>query len=137
MLGGRELPQAGPASLPAVDGVCQRLKVPAECRDLAIMAAREYRTILHAPAMPAEELVALLERNDALRKPQRLLELLQALLCLAVGAEGKAQVNRLELALAAARQVNAGEVAQRYMGQPQKIAEAVHQARVEAVANKV
>ncbi len=58
--------------------LCERLKVPNECRDLAVLVAREHGNIHRAGALNAASLVRLLERCDALRKPERFAQALQA-----------------------------------------------------------
>ncbi|HEX8956013.1 MAG TPA: multifunctional CCA tRNA nucleotidyl transferase/2'3'-cyclic phosphodiesterase/2'nucleotidase/phosphatase [Burkholderiaceae bacterium] len=118
----------------AVDDVCERLKIPGDCRDLAAMAAREQATTARAQELQPEEIVRLLERCDAFRKPQRFVDMLQVLNCDSGPAEGASvQEGRLKTALTAAQSVNAGQVAQAHAGAPQGIAAAVHAARVEAV----
>jgi tRNA nucleotidyltransferase (CCA-adding enzyme) len=114
------------------------LRVPNECRDLAMLVAREHGNIHRVMDMGAAALVRLFERSDAMRKPARFAEALQA--CLAdargrLGLEQQAypQAERLREALVAARAVDAGAVAQQYADQPSKIKDAVHDARVAAV----
>ena len=125
--------------LPLIDQLCQRLKVPNECRDLAIMAAREHGNVSRAEALRANTMVTLFERCDAFRKPQRFAQMLQASECDARGRGGDfpgrpyPQGPHLLAALAAARAVNAGEVAQRCGEDKARIPEAVHKARVAAV----
>jgi tRNA nucleotidyltransferase (CCA-adding enzyme) len=84
----------------------------------------------------------LFERCDAFRKPQRFEQMLLASECDFRGRGGPGddfatrpypQAPHLLAALAAARAVNAGEVAQRYADQPERIRDAVHAARVRAV----
>lgn len=121
-----------------VDALCQRLKIPNDCRDLAIMTARDHGNIGRALELRPDTVVALLERSDAFRKPQRFLELLQAAQSDCFGRANLPdvkfpQADYLAQALQAAQQVQAGEIAQRFPGQPQQIGAAVHQARVEAV----
>ena len=113
----------------ALEGICARLKIPGDCRDLAVMAAREQEKFVHALNLTSEELVRLLERCDAFRKPQRFAEMLQVLGC---DVESDS-APRLQVALVAAQSVNAGQVAQAHAGAPQGIAQAVHDARVESV----
>jgi tRNA nucleotidyltransferase (CCA-adding enzyme) len=90
----------------------------------------------------ANTIVKLLERCDAFRKPARFTQMLLATECDSCGREGNGvsfrdkpfpQLAHLEKALAAARAVNAGEIAQRSAGNPQRIPEMVHRARVGAV----
>ncbi|MES2105886.1 MAG: multifunctional CCA addition/repair protein [Pseudomonadota bacterium] len=121
-----------------VEEVCRRLKVPTDCRDLAIMAARDHGNISRALELRPNTIVALLERSDAFRKPQRFLELLRASECDSFGRADLPdtrfpQYHYLAGALAAAQQVKAGEIAQGYAGQPQKIALAIRDARIDAV----
>ncbi|MFZ6750614.1 multifunctional CCA addition/repair protein [Undibacterium sp. Ren11W] len=121
-----------------VEAVCQRLKVPGECRDLAIMTARDHGNVGRALEMRPATLLELFERNDAFRKPQRFFDMLKAAECDCFGRAGLVDIQfpqpaYLIAALAAAQAVNAGAVAQAHIGQPQKIAEAIRQARVAAV----
>ena len=125
-----------------VTQVAKRLKVPNECRDLALMTAREHGNVSRALELRANTIVTLFERCDAFRKPERFAQMLLAAECDARGRgdEGHAmrfreypQGPQLLRALAAARGVNAGEVAGRYAENKEKIPEAVHAARVGAV----
>lgn len=125
-------------SVKLVEQVCQRLKIPNDCRDLAVMVAREHGNVSRALELRADTIVALFERCDAFRKPQRFIDMLRASECDFRGRTGFAgqpfpQAPHLQAALKAAQAVNAGEIAQRHLGDPQKIASAIHQARVEAV----
>ena len=107
-----------------VEAVCARLKVPGECRDLAFLCARERAVLGRAHDLDAEQLVALFERCDGVRKPQRFADMLQAL---------EPQGAPLLAALAAARAVNAGQVAAACGEDKAQIPRAVHAARVDAV----
>lgn len=130
-------------SVKLVDAVCKRLKIPNECRDLALMTAREHGNVGRALELRAKTIVNLLERCDAFRKPQRFLDMLVASECDHRGRTGFTekpfpQRAYLQSALAAALTVNGGEIAeltrQRYPDQAQRIPEAIHEARVRAVA---
>ena len=118
------------AAVEPIQAVCKRLKVPNECRDLAVMTAREQEEIGRALALPAEAIVTLFERSDAFRKPERFAQMLLAADC---AAEDLRQGPHLARALDAARAVNAGEVAARHAERKAEIPGAVHAARVEAV----
>lgn len=119
--------------------LCERLRVPHDCRDLALMAVREYGNVERALQLDADPVVGLIERCDALRKPQRFADMLQAVACSLSGGADQPQPQRGHLlaALAAAQAVDAGRIAagtaQAYPGQPQRIAPALHAARVAAV----
>jgi tRNA nucleotidyltransferase (CCA-adding enzyme) len=125
-------------SVGLVEEISQRLKIPNECRDLAVMTAREHGNVGRALELRANTIVSLMERCDAFRKPQRFLDMLCASECDHRGRTGFAerpfpQAAYLQGALIAAQSVDAGSIAQRFLSQPQKIAEAIHAARVEAV----
>ncbi|WP_020653750.1 multifunctional CCA addition/repair protein [Massilia niastensis] len=141
---GASAPGQQPAGhgLDPIRALCQRLKAPNECRDLALMTAREHGNIGRAQALPADAIVTLFERCDAFRKPERFAQMLQAAECDAHGRGGAQHALRsrpypqglhLLRALAAARAVNAGEIAQRHVENKDKIPEAIHAARVRAV----
>ena len=120
----------GLAAVEPIQAVSKRLKVPNECRDLAVMTAREQDGIKRALALPAEAIVTLFERCDAFRKPERFAQMLLAADC---GQDERPQGPYLARALDAARAVNAGEVAARHAERKAEIPGAVHAARVEAV----
>ncbi len=58
-------------ALAPIEAVCKRLKVPNDCRELAVLSTRERGALNDAAALSAEQLVRLFERSDAFRKPQR------------------------------------------------------------------
>jgi tRNA nucleotidyltransferase (CCA-adding enzyme) len=125
-----------------LQGVCERLRVPTECRELAEVVAREHSNIHRSGEYGASALVRLLERCDAFRKPARFDLALQACECDARGRGGMEekpypQRARLLAALAAAQSVATASIAARAhqmeLDGP-RIGEMIHQARVEAVA---
>jgi tRNA nucleotidyltransferase (CCA-adding enzyme) len=121
-----------------VEQVCQRLKVPSEARDLAVMTAREHGNVGRAFALRAGTIVTLFGRCDAFRKPQRFIDMLRATECDYRGRTGYGerpfpQLSYLQAALAAAQSVNAGVIAGMFEQQPQRIPEAIHAARTAAV----
>jgi tRNA nucleotidyltransferase (CCA-adding enzyme) len=61
--------------------VCARLKVPVDCRDLALLVARYHGDIHRAHELTAATIVRLLENTDALRRPGRFEQLLEACAC--------------------------------------------------------
>ena len=126
-----------------IAAACKRLKVPNDCRDLALMTAREHGNVSRAQELRANTVVTLFERCDAFRKPERFADMLLASACDAGGRGHETHEMRtrpypqgpyLLGALDAARAVNAGEVAARHAEQRDKIAEAVHRERVSAVS---
>ncbi|MDO9357644.1 MAG: multifunctional CCA addition/repair protein [Polaromonas sp.] len=122
-------------------GVCMRLRVPTDCRELAEVVAREHGNIHRSAEFGAAALVRLLERCDAFRKPRRFEEALLACECDArgrLGMEDKAypQRRRLTEALQAAQAVATEPVAQAAQAQGlsgQKIGEMIQAARTRAI----
>ncbi|MGC4061016.1 MAG: multifunctional CCA addition/repair protein [Aquabacterium sp.] len=121
--------------------VNERLRVPVECRELADVVAREHGNVHRSADLNAAAVLRLLERCDALRKPQRFIEILQACECDARGRLGfehnvYAPATRLAQALAAAQQVDTASVSAAALQQGLKgeaIGKAIGQARAEAL----
>ena len=122
--------------------VCERLRVPVECRELADVVAREHGNIHRSGEFAAAAVVRLLERCDGFRKPQRFDAILLACECDARGRLGLQETpypqrRRLLRALAAAQAVDTREIAEAAQRQGiagPRIGELIHQARIEAVA---
>ena len=110
-----------------VRALCERLKPPNEERDLALAAAR-CRPLLEARTAP--ELLEALKRADALRRPGRFAELLQA----ARLADPGLDLARLEAAYAAAAAVDAAAVARQ---DPRDVGPRVERAREAAIARAI
>ena len=136
------------AAVKLVEQLCLRLKVPNECRDLALMTAREYEpmhgNIGRGATLRANTIVTLFERCDAFRKPQRFGQMLLAAECDFYGRDSAGAGGGLreqpyppaalwQGALAAARGVDAGAIAGSLADSPEKIPHAIHAARVAAV----
>ena len=124
-------------SVSLAEAVCARLRTPAECRDLARLVARYHGDIRRGPLLRAATITSLLENADALRRPQRFRQLLEACLCDHHGRLGwedkpPPAPELFETALAALRAVDAAAIARSCRGSTQ-IAERLHQARVAAV----
>jgi tRNA nucleotidyltransferase (CCA-adding enzyme) len=121
--------------------LCERLRVPTECRELADVMAREHSNIHRSTDFNASALVRLLERCDALRKPQRMADILLACECDARGRLGHAespypQRQQLLDVLAVMQAVDTKSIASTAINtgaSGQKVGELIHQARVVAV----
>jgi tRNA nucleotidyltransferase (CCA-adding enzyme) len=108
--------------------VCERLRVPTECKELAVVVAREHGNIHRSQDLSASATLRLLERCDAIRKPQRFTQILQACECDARGRLGKEnepypQAKRLQTALDAALAVSTAEIAEAAVAQGKKAAQ--------------
>lgn len=66
------------AGIPLVKALSDRLKVPSSYRELALLATRHHPLVHRAFELRAATLLKLLEATDALRRPERFAELLQA-----------------------------------------------------------
>jgi tRNA nucleotidyltransferase (CCA-adding enzyme) len=128
-------------SVTLVRQLAERLRVGNECRELAVLMAREHGNVHRSAEFGAAAVVRLLDRCDAWRRPERFAELLLACECDARGRLGfeerpyEARPRLLQL-LDAANQVDAGAVAADAIAAGIKgpaIGAAIHAARVEAV----
>ncbi len=123
-------------------GVCERLRVPTDCRELADVVAREHGNIHRSGELGAAALVRLMERCDAIRQPGRFDAILLACECDARGRLGLEespypQRARLNAALAAALSVVTSAIAAEAAAAGitgAKVGERIHAARVQAVA---
>ena len=128
-------------SVRLLKAICERLRVPTECRELAEVAAREHGNIHRSADLGASALVRLLQRCDAFRKPERFGELLLACECDARGRLGHSEAAygarpRLLAALSAARSVTTHSIAESALAagsNGKHIGELIQQARVAAV----
>jgi len=130
------------AQAPPVDtllALCARLRVPAECRDLAKNALL-YRESIHAAAqLDAHQVLQLFKACDALRRPQRFLQLLRVASADAHGRPGQAhapypQEPRLAQLLQTALTLDAGAIAAQ-CGHGDQIAAAIDLARRALIAD--
>ena len=118
----------------AIAGLCGRLRVPQDCRELALIAAKYHADIANAPALRADALLWLLQAVDALRRPERFAQLLDvcAIDALDATTQSYPAAERLRTALAAAQAVDAGAIARRYR-ETEQIKQQVAQARSTAI----
>ena len=75
-------------SLPLVDALCSRLKVPTAYRELAHMTAKQHTNVHRAKELRTDTVLRLLEDCDAFRRPERFSEMLFACQCDAQGRTG-------------------------------------------------
>jgi len=119
---------AWPLQPPEVEAMCDRLRAPNDVRELALLASRNRAALRAAGKADPAALLELLKRADALRRPERFAELLQAALL----ADPAVDAARLERALAAAAAVDAGAIAA--AAQVDEIAKRIDEARRRAIA---
>ena len=129
-------------SVALVRDVCERLRVPLACRELAEIVAREHGNVHRSGEFGAAAVLRLIERCDAIRRPERFNEMLLACECDArgrLGLEASAypQRERLGRALDLARSIDSAAVAARAVAlglSGPAVGEAIHRARADAVA---
>ena len=122
--------------------ICDRLRVPNDCRDLAQLAASERVAVDNSGTLDAAALLQLLERCDALRKPARFHELLQLCAILSTTpaeAESTDYSPRARLAavLSATQAVATDAIARRVIAAGQsgpQVGAAIDAARIDAIA---
>ena len=126
------------AGLAPLRALCERLKLPAEHRQLAEAACREHLNVHRFDALRAQTVHELIARCDGFRKPARIAQL--ALVCEADkrGRTGHAgddypQGRALRAAHAAAMAVRAGDIAGDDIQGP-ALGEALRKARISAIA---
>jgi tRNA nucleotidyltransferase (CCA-adding enzyme) len=124
-------------SVVLVKTLCERLRVPTECRDLALLTARYHGDIHRAKQLRAETIIKLFQSTDAWRRPERFALMLQACASDARGRTGHEQdaypqAAHLLQVLAMARAVDTGHVAAS-CSSPANIPAAIQQARITAI----
>jgi len=121
--------------------LCERLRVPVDCKELAEVVAREHGNIHRSADLNAAAVVRLLERCDAIRKPARFADVLLACECDARGRLGLQDTpypqrprlaNALTRVLAVATDLVAADAMAAGASGP-KIGEWIHRARVRAL----
>lgn len=131
-------------SVALLEAICERLRVPADCRDVARLVARFHGDMHRVAELRPETRLTVLERCDALRRPDRFELILLACEAdyrgrLGWGERDYGQAEAWRAALAAVRAVDAGAIAgatakaQEGRADPQAIARAISAARVNAL----
>ena len=129
-------------SVKLAEALAERLRVPGECRELGAVVAREHGNIHRGATLGAAATLRLLERCDALRRPERFELALWACECDARGRLGQTdaaypQRPRLAAALRSVLAVDVSAAAARAMERGVSgpaIGEAVRSAREQALA---
>ena len=111
----------------------ERINAPGDCRSLAQLATRDRTLLARANTLDADTVLALLERADAFRRPERLDRVLEVAECDAPAASPERFAPRACLlkAAAAARAIDAGAIA---TANPDDVPGAIRRARLVAIA---
>ncbi len=121
--------------------LCERLRVPGECRDLALLAAKYHSHVHRARELRADTIVKLFDNCDLWRRPERFVQILQVCESDARGRTGHENDDYPQSAYMldcarAAQAVNAGELASACMDR-NLIADKVREARILAVESVI
>jgi tRNA nucleotidyltransferase (CCA-adding enzyme) len=128
-------------SVELVGGLCERIRVPNDCRDLGLLSARYHGDVHRALELNPSTVLRILEAVDAFRRRPRFEALL---LSCEADFRGRAgyreapypQADRLRQALSSAQGVDAGALA-REGGSPEAIRNRVHDARLAAIKQRL
>ena len=127
---------------PRLEALCERWRVEADTRLLALLVAREWPAIGIAEDFGARQCLELLERADAWRRPGRLslagaaFDTLAAALPDRVGERARARVAALQRALSAAQAVSVASLpaaVRRAAGEGPALGRALREARLQAI----
>lgn len=78
--------------LPVINALCDRLKIPNDCRKLALLVC-EHHTLIHSGlSLRPQTLLKLMDKCDAWRKPQRFLQVLE---CGIADSKGRAGLENM------------------------------------------
>jgi tRNA nucleotidyltransferase (CCA-adding enzyme) len=124
-------------SVDLLKNVAKRLRVPNDCKELAVIVAKFHGKLHQALKMKPSTLVEFLTELDAFRQPERFNDFLKACEC---DSRGRTGLENCELpetdliltALQAASSIDAGAIAKQHT-EPEMIKKAVFEARLEAV----
>ena len=83
----------GQLGLPVIKTLCARLKVPNDCRDLALLVSAHHTLIHDAFALKSSTLLKLMDQCDAWRKPDRFLQILECGIADSKGRTGFEEVD--------------------------------------------
>ena len=124
-------------SVHLVKEVCKRLRVPNDCKELAIIVAKFHGKLHSVLQMKPRTILEFLIELDAFRQPERFADFLKSCEC---DSRGRTGLESCELpesillsnALQAAQHIDAGAIAKQHT-EPEKIKIAVFEARLQAL----
>ncbi|MCK5819811.1 MAG: multifunctional CCA addition/repair protein [Psychromonas sp.] len=78
--------------LPVINVLCDRLKIPNDCRKLALLVCEHHTLIHNGLSLKPQTLLKLMDKCDAWRKPQRFLQVLE---CGIADSKGRAGLENM------------------------------------------
>lgn len=124
--------------LKPIQELCQRLRVPNECRDLALLVCEFHQLVHRAQELKSSTLLKLFDAIDLWRKPERLNAILQCCIADLRGRTGfeqatYPQAEYLQALAAAALQVNARSLVEQGL-KGEQIKQGMVNARLQAIS---
>jgi len=124
-------------SVQLAEAMSERLRAPADCRELAVLTARYHGTVHRAADLRPATLLDLLMATDALRRPERLTGLLRACADDALSRPGRsgelyAPAHWMNSALSVLKAVDAGVIALD-TADPAQVPARIREARIDAL----
>jgi tRNA nucleotidyltransferase (CCA-adding enzyme) len=128
-------------SVDLLKNVAKRLRVPNDCKELAVIVAKFHGKLHQALKMKPSTLVEFLTELDAFRQPERFKDFLKACESDSRGRTGLEncalpETDLILTALQAASSIDAGAIAKQHT-EPEKIKIAVFEARLKAVVQHI
>lgn len=108
--------------------VGEHVRAPGDCQDYARLLPLVLHGLSSAPK--AEHALDLLERCDALRKPERFLDLIATAACV---GDADVDIAAWRERVRAIRSIDAGAIAKAMQGDPQRIKQALREARLQVL----
>lgn len=121
-----------------VKNICQRLKIPSVCRELAILVTAEHGNVHRAMQSDSVKLMNLFERCDAFRRPERFLKFLLACESNFLGRAGyqsRIYLDGLYIKkiLSALNKINTKDIVKKYYSDAKEINGQIFNARLKVV----
>ena len=126
--------------VPLADALSTRLRAPRACNDLAKLLSYDHTTFYYLPELTAGSVMDVFKRTDALRRPERFLELLQ---CTQADTRGRGGdfpnhptpwFEAWQMLLKQVITLDHQALVAKWQAEPAKIPAVLHQARCESIA---
>lgn len=115
-----------------ISKLSKAIRASNECKDYALILPNLLQLIQVLDVFDAEKIVDVLVRTDAIRKPQRFLDLLTALTCVA-GNSIKSNMDFWHKAINAVNSVDSGAISKAAQGDTAKIKQDIYYARLQSI----
>jgi tRNA nucleotidyltransferase (CCA-adding enzyme) len=126
--------------VPLIDDLSKRIKATKDCSEFAKKLSQDHTTFYYLPELKAGTVLDVFKRTDALRRPERFIELLRATQADTWGRGGDFPnaltpwFEHWQILLQLVRDLDISEIVSRLASEPHKIPEILHQKRSETIA---